>query len=173
MTLGDRIVIMKDGFVQQVGTPQEVFDHPANIFVAGFIGMPQVNFFDAKLETNGGKYFVSAGGCRAELSPEKQANLAAKNVPAQEITLGVRPSHMILANSPENTLAATVEVSEMMDSEIHFHASVLGRDVVVMVPTMDLNGAHIKSFSTGDMLHLTFNGSVCHVFDKDGRNLEF
>ena len=62
MTLGDRIVIMKDGFVQQVGTPQEVFDHPANIFVAGFIGMPQMNFFDAKLETNGGKYFVSAGG---------------------------------------------------------------------------------------------------------------
>ena len=80
---------------------------------------------------------------------------------------------MILANSPENTLAATVEVSEMMGSEIHFHASVLGRDVVVIVPTMDLNGAHIKSFSTGDKLHLTFNGSVCHVFDKDGRNLEF
>ncbi|MCI8399975.1 MAG: sn-glycerol-3-phosphate ABC transporter ATP-binding protein UgpC [Oscillibacter sp.] len=173
MTLGDRIVIMKDGFVQQVGTPQEVFDHPANIFVAGFIGTPQMNFFDAKLEKDGGKYFVTSAGCKVELSPEKERNLAAKNVSGQDITLGVRPSHMILSECSENALTATVEVSEMMGSEVHFHASVLGRDVVVIVPTMDSNGTHIKSFSTGDKLHLTFNGSVCHVFDKDGKNLEF
>ncbi len=172
MTLGDRIVIMKDGFVQQVGTPQEVFDHPANLFVAGFIGTPQMNFFDAQLTKDGGKYFVTAGGCKVELSPEKEAALNAKNVPAQDITLGVRPSHMILSGSTENTLAATVDVSEMMGSEVHFHASVLGRDVVVIVPTMDLNGAHAKSFSTGDRLNLTFNGNVCHVFDRDGKNLE-
>ena len=172
MTLGDRIVIMKDGFVQQVGTPQEVFDHPANLFVAGFIGTPQMNFFDAQLTKDGGKYFVTTGGCKVELSPEKEAALNAKNVPAQDITLGVRPSHMILSDSTENTLAATVDVSEMMGSEVHFHASVLGRDVVVIVPTMDLNGAHAKSFSTGDRLNLTFNGNVCHVFDRDGKNLE-
>ncbi len=85
MTLGDRIVIMKDGFVQQVGTPQEVFDHPANLFVAGFIGTPQMNFFDAKLTQEGGKYFVSAGGCKVELSPEKQAALSAKNVPTLDL----------------------------------------------------------------------------------------
>ena len=80
MTLGDRIVIMKDGFIQQIGTPQEVFDHPANLFVAGFIGTPQMNYFDAKLTHEGGKYSVSAGGCTVELSPEKQKNLAAKGV---------------------------------------------------------------------------------------------
>ena len=173
MTLGDRIVIMKDGFVQQVGTPQEVFDHPANIFVAGFIGMPQMNFFDAKLETNGGKYFVSAGGCRAELFPEKQANLAAKNVPAQEITLGVRPSHMVLAKQSGNTLTAAVEVSEMMGSEVHFHANAEGKDVVVIVPTMNAEGEHIDSFRAGDKLNLTFSGNVCHLFDSEGKNLEF
>ncbi len=171
MTLGDRIVIMKDGFVQQVGTPQQVFDHPANLFVAGFIGTPQMNFFDAKLTQEGGTYVVSAGGCKVELSPEKQKNLTAKNAPAQDITLGVRPSHMILAESPENTLTAAVDVSEMMGSEVHLHASAGGRDVVVIVPTLDLGGT--RSFSAGDKLNLAFSGNVCHIFDKDGRNLEF
>ena len=71
MTLGDRIVIMKDGFIQQIGTPQQDFDHPANLFVAGFIGTPQMNYFDARLEKDGGKYVVSVGGVKVELSPEK------------------------------------------------------------------------------------------------------
>ena len=173
MTLGDRIVIMKDGYIQQIGTPQEVFDSPANIFVAGFIGMPQMNFFDAKLTTNGGKYAVEVAGCTVELSEEKQKNLAAHNVAEQEITLGVRPSHMVLVDQTENTLSATVEVSEMMGSEMHFHASVGGKDVVVIVPTVDVNGKHIQTFNNGDSLHLTFSGNVCHLFGSDGNNLEF
>ncbi|WP_297999706.1 ABC transporter ATP-binding protein [uncultured Oscillibacter sp.] len=173
MTLGDRIVIMKDGFIQQIGTPQEVFDHPANLFVAGFIGMPQMNFFDAKLLCEGGKYFVSVGGCKVELSGDKQKNLAAQGVQSQAITLGVRPSHMVLSKEPGNTLTATVEVSEMMGSEVHFHANANGKDVVVIVPTMDAEGRHIDSFHAGDQLNLTFSGSVCHIFDREGRNLEF
>ena len=173
MTLGDRIVIMKDGFIQQIGTPQEVFDHPANLFVAGFIGMPQMNFFDAKLLCEGGKYFVSVGGCKVELSSDKQKNLAEKKVSAQAMTLGVRPSHMVLAKQPGNTLAAKVEVSEMMGSEVHFHANAEGRDVVVIVPTMDATGTHIDSFRAGDQMNLTFSGNVCHVFGQDGKNLEF
>ena len=72
MTLGDRIVIMKDGFIQQIGTPQEVFDHPANLFVAGFIGTPQMNLFDAQLVKNGEKYAVVMDGVTVELSDEKQ-----------------------------------------------------------------------------------------------------
>ena len=80
MTLGDRIVIMKDGFIQQIGTPQEVFDHPSNLFVAGFIGTPQMNFFDARLSKVNGKYAVSAGGITVELSEDKQERLNAKNV---------------------------------------------------------------------------------------------
>ena len=174
MTLGDRIVIMKDGFIQQIGTPQEVFDHPANIFVAGFIGMPQMNFFNAKLVRNGSKYSVSVGGsCIVELSAEKQKALAAKNVNPQSITLGVRPSHMVLAKQSGNTLTAAVEVSEMMGSEVHFHANAEGKDVVVIVPTMNAEGEHIDSFRAGDKLNLTFSGNVCHLFDSEGKNLEF
>ena len=173
MTLGDRIVIMKDGYIQQIGTPQDVFDHPANIFVAGFIGMPQMNLFDAKLVQEGGKYAVTVEGAKIELSEEKQKNLKARNVQPQDITLGVRPSHMVLADNVQNTLTATVEVSEMMGSEVHFHANVGGKDVVVIVPTVDSNGKHIQTFQNGDKLNLTFNGNVCHLFGMDGNNLEF
>ena len=173
MTLGDRIVIMKDGFIQQIGTPQEVFDHPSNLFVAGFIGMPQMNFFQARLTEESGKYFVSVEDCKVELSPEKEKNLAARGVTSQDITLGVRPSHMVLSDQGSNSLSATVDVSEMMGSEVHFHVTVRDADVVVIAPTMDPNGNHIKTFGIGDKLHLTFNGNVCHVFDRDGKNLEF
>ena len=173
MTLGDRIVIMKDGFIQQIGTPQEVFDHPANLFVAGFIGMPQMNFFDAKLTLEGGVYSVCVDGYTVKLSEEKQENLAARGVQPQDITLGVRPSHMVLSDGERDSLSATVDVSEMMGSEVHFHANVNGKDVVVIVPTMDANGAHIKPFAIGDKLNLAFGGNVCHVFDKEGKNLEF
>ena len=73
MTLGDRIVIMKDGVIQQIGTPQEVFDHPSNLFVAGLIGLPRMNIFDAKLVKNGDKYAVAIGGIEVEVSADKQA----------------------------------------------------------------------------------------------------
>nr|WP_325257463.1 sn-glycerol-3-phosphate ABC transporter ATP-binding protein UgpC [uncultured Oscillibacter sp.] len=169
MTLGDRIVIMKDGFIQQIGTPQQVFDHPANLFVAGFIGTPQMNFFDAKLLKEDGKYSVSVGGIKVELADAKQKALAAKNVGSQAITLGVRPSHITLGDGP-NTLTATVDVSEMMGSEVHLHANAEGRDVVVIVPTLDLSSV---SFAPGSPIHLTFDGGVCHLFDSAGKNLEF
>ena len=98
MTLGDRIVIMKDGYIQQIGTPQEVFDHPANLFVAGFIGMPQMNFFDAQLERRAdGVYEVLLENAHIQLSEEKQARLEANGVQSQAIKLGVRPEHIMLA----------------------------------------------------------------------------
>ena len=171
MTLGDRIVIMRDGFIQQTGTPQEVYDHPANIFVAGFIGMPQMNFFDAELKLRDGKYIVEMGPVTAELGAEKQAALAAKAVPEQPITLGVRPNHIML-NGGENACKATVEVCEMMGSELHLHASANGKDVVIIVPTMDVDGNQSGKFGYGAEINFTFGGNVCHVFDKDGNNLE-
>ncbi len=171
MTLGDRIVIMKDGFIQQIGTPQEVFDHPANLFVAGFIGTPQMNFFSAKLEQEDGKYAVSVNGARIELSAEKQKALTAKKIPAQDITLGVRPDHIVLSKDA-NALSATIEVSEMMGSAVHLHASTQGRDVVIIVPTLDFTGDHKDTFTRGKEIRFTFNGNVCHIFDKDGKNLE-
>ena len=168
MTLGDRIVIMKDGFIQQIGTPQQVFDHPANLFVAGFIGMPQMNLFDAKLVKKDGKYFVEVGSLCVEFSEDKQERLAANNVEEQEVTLGVRPDHI---NLSESGIKGRVDVSELMGSSVHLHISEEGgNDVVVIVPT---NGrAH--NFPMGTEVHLNFEGNVAHVFSKkDERNLEW
>ncbi|MCI9481446.1 MAG: sn-glycerol-3-phosphate ABC transporter ATP-binding protein UgpC [Oscillibacter sp.] len=173
MTLGDRIVIMKDGFIQQIGTPQEVFHHPANLFVAGFIGSPQMNFFNAKLTAENGGYRVTVGSYTVDLSDAKAKILAGKGIGSQEITLGVRPDHVILAENGNAGLPARVDVSEMMGSAVHLHATAEGRDVVIIVPTMDVSGNYVDSFSHGSEIRLTFGGSVCHLFDKEGRNLEF
>ena len=170
MTLGDRIVIMKDGFIQQIGTPQEVFNHPYNLFVAGFIGSPQMNFFDAKLVKNGGKYAVKLANLTVELSDEKQKALAANGVEEQEIVLGVRPEHITLEN---NGVDAVVDVSELMGSSVHLHVTAMGRDVVVVVSTMNMTGAEVAALSTGAAVKFNFPGHCCHVFNKEtGINLE-
>ena len=173
MTLGDRIVIMKDGVIQQVGTPQEVFDHPANLFVAGFIGVPQMNFFDAELVKEDGKYAVTVGGIKVELCEEKQAALAKNGVEPQAITLGVRPEHIALMGGGTQMLHGTVDVSEMMGSAVHLHVNVLGKDAIIIVQTMDLQGVVNTDFSMGQDIAFTFGGNVVHVFDKEtGKNLE-
>ena len=167
MTLGDRIVIMKDGYIQQIGTPQEVFNDPANLFVAGFIGMPVMNFFDADLKKEGDKYFVEVGGIKVELSPEKEANLRANNVESQPVTLGVRPEHTDVA---AEGIEARVEVAEMMGSSVHLHVNASGRDVIIIVPTIDMTG----NYNIGDIVHFSFIGKVAHVFSKEtDKNLEF
>ena len=169
MTLGDRIVIMKDGFIQQIGTPQEVFNHPYNLFVAGFIGSPQMNLIDANLAIENGKYVVKLGGYTVELSAEKQANLKKNNVQAQEIVLGVRPEHITLGKG----LSGTVDVSEMMGSSVHLHVNSLGRDVVMVVSTMNMTGAEVAALANGSPIEYNFAGHVCHVFSKETKvNLE-
>ncbi len=171
MTLGDRIVIMKDGFIQQIGTPQEVFNHPYNLFVAGFIGTPQMNFFnDAKLVKVNGKYAVELAGTTTVLSEEKQEKLARNNVAEQDIVLGVRPEHITLEKSGYE---GKVDVSEMMGSSVHLHVASLGRDVVMVVSTMNMNAAEVAGLANGSTVHFSFPGHVCHVFNKEtGINLE-
>ena len=167
MTLGDRIVIMKDGFIQQIGTPQEVFDHPANLFVAGFIGTPQMNLFDAHLARRDGKYTVTVGGVTVELSEEKQQRLAAKDVAEQDVVLGVRPDHIMLC---ADGVKGKVDVSEMMGSSVHLHVAAEGKDVIVIVPT---NGA-AAHFPAGSEVNMIFGGNVAHVFSKETeKNLEW
>lgn len=166
MTLGDRIVVMKDGFVQQIGTPQEVFDHPANLFVSGFIGTPQMNYFDAKLVIKNNSYFVIVDDQEFELSKEKQDRLKAKGVKEQDITLGVRPDHMVLA---DKGIKAKVDVSELMGTSVHLHVTALGRDVIAIVPT---EGRKIEL--VGQEIYLTFSGNVANLFSKeDEKNLEY
>ena len=171
MTLGDRIVIMKDGFIQQIGTPQQVFNHPYNLFVAGFIGTPQMNFFnDAKLVKADGKYAVELGGKVVELSEEKQAKLAANNVEPQDIVLGVRPEHITLE---ADGFEGKVDVSELMGSTVHLHVTALGRDVVMVVSTMNMTPAEVAALAHGNTVHFIFPGHCCHVFNKEtGINLE-
>ena len=170
MTLGDRIVIMKDGFIQQIGTPQEVFNHPYNLFVAGFIGTPQMNLFDAELVKEDGKYAVKVGGITVTLSDEKQANLTKNNVAPQSIVLGVRPEHIELT---KEGIDAVVDVSEMMGSTVHLHVTSMGRDVVLVVSTMNMTGEEVAALTAGTAVKYSFGGHICHVFNKEsGINLE-
>jgi len=162
MTLGDRIVIMRDGFIQQIGTPQEVFNHPANLFVAGFIGTPQMNFFNnAKLVVEDGKYAVEIMGAKFVLPEEKQAALKANNVQAMDIVAGVRPVHVQVGNEG---IEAKIDVSEMMGSELHLHLATAEGDVVAVVPTanVDTSGMKMKS-----MIKFAFDPKLMHIFDKE------
>ncbi len=166
MTLGDRIVVMKDGFIQQIGTPQEVYDHPRNLFVSGFIGTPQMNYFDAKLIKENGKYAVVSDGYKVVLADEKQERLAAKNVEEQDVILGVRPDHIVLG---DKGIKGKVDVSELMGPSCHLHMTVGDKDVIAIVPT---EGKAVDYM--GKEVTLSFNGSVCHVFSKENEmNLEF
>ena len=171
MTLGDRIVIMKDGFIQQIGTPQEVFNHPYNLFVATFIGTPQMNLFEnAELVKENGKYAVKLEGLTVELSEAKQAALTKNNVAPQPVVLGVRPEHIELSSTG---IDAKVDVSEMMGSSVHLHVTAMGRDVVLVVSTMNMTPAEVASLTTGAAVKFDFAGHVCHVFSKEtGINLE-
>ncbi len=164
MTLGDRIVIMKDGVVQQVGTPTEVYDSPANIFVAGFIGVPQMNFYEGQLLKENGRYFVKVEDAKIELSEDKQAKLAAKNIENRAIIAGVRPEHIALSGDKDKMVHGKVDVSEMMGSSIHVHINALGKDGIIVVPTIDARG---KEFEMGEPIDFTFTGDVVNVFDKE------
>ena len=170
MTLGDRIVIMKDGFIQQIGTPQEVFNHPYNLFVATFIGAPQMNLFDAKLVKVDGKYAVDLEGHVVVLSEEKQAALAANNVQEQDVVFGIRPEHITLE---EKGVEGTIEVHELMGSSIHLHVNAVGKDVIIVVSTMNMTGAEVAALKGGTKVNFSYGGNNCHVFNKEtGTNLE-
>ena len=169
MTLGDRIVIMKDGFIQQIGTPQEVFNHPYNLFVAEFIGSPKMNIFDAELVKENDQYAVRLANLTVTLSEDKQAALKANNVEPQPIRLGVRPEHITLGQG----IDGRVDVSEMMGSSVHLHVTSMGRDVVMVVSTMNMTGAEVAALSNGSPVQFSFPGHVCHLFDREnGINLE-
>ena len=162
MTLGDRIVIMRDGFIQQIGTPQEVFNHPANLFVAGFIGTPQMNLFDATLTKKGDKYVATVQGKDFELPADKQEALKAMADVPTDIIVGVRPVHVHLA---DDGIDATVDVSELMGSELHLHVNSNGKDVVIVVPTTDID---VNAIHGGHKpVKYSFRPELMHFFRKD------
>ncbi len=174
MTLGDRIVIMKDGYIQQVGTPTEVFDMPVNLFVAEFIGAPKMNVVPANLVSENGKYFVTPYGAKIEVTGAKSGMLKERNVGSKEVLLGVRPEHLTLTNK-ENPAAieCTIQVSEMMGSELHLHVLAGNGDkLIVRVPTVTLDDEERKAMTYGHKIYVTFEGKVMHFFDTESeRNL--
>ncbi len=165
MTLGDRIVVMKDGFIQQVGTPQEVFNHPYNVFVAGFIGTPQINFFhNIPLTIKNGDYYVTIQGRDIKLDERYQKGLKEKDHPETTVVVGVRPVHVEMA---EEGFTGNIEVSEMMGSEVHLHINLNGEDIVAVIPTANLD---LDRVSLGKDFTFNFNPSLIHVFDAETEN---
>ena len=173
MTLGDRIVVMKDGVVQQIATPQEVFNHPANIFVAGFIGVPQMNFFDAQLVRSGNGFTVKTEDMNVALAPETCAQLALNwdGGDVKEITAGVRPEQILLAyKGEEGALQGTVEVTELMGSTEHVHVTAPDGQFVLIIPVVDLEAK--GALKAGDPIWFKFEKNATHLFDKvSGKNL--
>ena len=169
MTLGDRIVIMKDGYIEQVGTPQEVFDTPVSLFVAGFIGSPQMNFLKANLVKGGNSYYVELLDVKLPLNDEQNAVLAQKGVGSQEIILGVRPEHTtVLFDNAEDAIECTIDVNEMMGSELHLHLRSKNDDkIIVRLPTVDLSKEQRASLSYGNKMYITFPAKVMHLFDPE------
>ena len=174
MTLGDRIVIMKDGFIQQVGTPTEVFDMPLNLFVAEFIGAPKMNTFKTDLVCENGKYYVTPYGAKIEITGKKADMLKEKNVGSGEIILGVRPEHFTLSNKDNPAaIPCKIMVNEMMGSELHLHVvEENGDKLIVRIPTIALDDEERHALVYGATIYVTFEGKVMHFFDKETeRNL--
>lgn len=171
MTLGDRIVIMKDGFIQQIGTPQEVFTHPKNLFVAGFIGVPQMNFFPAsRLHKQESGYTVEILGEKFRLADETAGALANAGVSGErEVVIGVRPVNVIISENGTG-IDAVIEVAEMMGSEMHLHLKAAGTDVsgeqeteiIAIAPTLGLD---VEAMSAGKHLRLNLQTQAMHFFD--------
>ena len=164
MTLGDRIVIMKDGYVNQIGAPQDLFNKPVNLFVAGFIGMPVMNFFyNSKLLLEGGKYYAEIKGVKFELSEFQQKALSANGQKACEIVAGIRPNYLSVG---DGELVAKIEVNEMMGAEVHLHADCQGDEVVMVIQTVDLK----TDVSSGTEISFSTKPELIQLFDKETTN---
>jgi len=161
MTMGDRIVVMNHAVVQQVDTPQNLYDFPCNMFVAGFIGSPQMNFIDAVLK-NDGRYYLEVGEDKLYL-PEEKAKESIKEYVDKAVKLGVRPEDIyddpaFLEANKDSTVATNVEVSELMGSEVYLYLNYA--DI-----TMTARVAPTTKSRTGDSIKVALDMKNIHMFD--------
>ena len=171
MTLGDKLVIMKDGFIQQIGTPNELYSSPANTFVAGFIGSPQMNFFNSSLILENRNYYILFHRLRLELPINKQVPLKIKEIEPREITIGIRPDHIHLS-SGGSAIPAKIDVSELLGNVIHLHISIDGENAVLVLPISDSSEDMHTMFPYGSDISVEFNLNFVHLFDmQTGQNL--
>ena len=160
MTLGDRVVVMKDGRIQQCGTPLQVYGEPANKFVAGFIGAPSMNFFPAIPKGEGDDLFVANAHLRARVAVKHRAALAAWK--DRTVLLGVRPEHLqVNAGQRESIGSAVVEVIEQLGSEIVLETR--AGDVVITVAGVDPS----STLASGDTISLSAPSERLHFFDPE------
>ncbi len=164
MTMGSRIVVMKDGIVQQVASPMELYNTPANKFVAGFIGSPQMNFIDAKLEKDGDNAVVVFGSSRIKLTAEKSAQIPAEYF-GKEVTMGIRPEDLnddeaSIAAYADSVTTASVELTEMMGAETYLYLVVEGNNFTARVNPNSTS-------KIGDTIKLALNPNKVHLFDKE------
>ncbi len=165
MTMGDRIVVMKDGFVQQVDTPQNLYDYPVNVFVAGFMGSPQMNFIDGALAKDGDKYVFKFGQYSLPVPAEKNKDDVLKDYAGKNVVLGIRPENVhdepdFLAKATEGIVEADVEVTELMGAETYLYLSCEGNSITARVePT--------STAKTGDRIKIAFDLAKLHLFDKE------
>ena len=167
MTMGSRIVIMKDGFIQQVDTPQNNYDYPANKFVAGFIGSPQMNFFDVKLAAENGKVYAIFGDNKILVPKEKIALFKDESYIGKEVVMGIRPENIddapeFVAAHADAKIKVHVEVTELMGSETYLYFSTSGKEesVIARVDPRTVTRA-------GDDIEVALDTSRLHFFDKE------
>ena len=163
MTMGTRIVVMKDGLIQQADTPQRVFESPNNLFVAGFIGSPQMNFFAGKLLKTDDKYSVCIGDNTVALNNRVNERLNADGVGEIEVVMGVRPEHILPAGK-EDGFRGDVIVTEMMGSDSYVHMDFEGHRMIALMETEEVGRE--------PEIWFRFNEQKIHLFDAESeRNL--
>ena len=167
MTLGDRIVIMKDGLVQQIGTPDEVFYQPSNLFVAGFIGTPQMNFLDAHLSLNRKKVIIN--GVPLPISDDLVSQFIEKSIADCDFVLGIRPEHMKISFKPKkDALEGEILVTESMGSMIHLHINAgQMKNIIIIVPTIEIKKEELERLKAGEKIYFYWADELAHYFSKE------
>ena len=165
MTLGTRIVVMKDGIVQQVDTPQNLYQKPGNLFVAGFMGSPQMNFLDATLSQKGNDVFAKVGTHEVLVPASKAKVLKDKGYIGKTVIMGIRPedihdSEMFLASSPDTVMDSTIKVYELLGAEVFLYFDIDGTQVTARVDPR-------TTAKTGDPIKFALDMEKAHFFDKE------
>jgi len=167
MTMGTRIVVMKDGYIQQVDTPTALYDRPCNMFVATFIGSPQMNLINAVLTQRGNELHLVFGKNDIKIPEGKAKKLEGTDYIGKEVILGIRPENihdeaMYLESMPDSIVEAHVDLVEMLGAETFLYMIIDGSSSTV---TARVN-ARSKT-KTGDVIKVAFDANKIHLFDKD------
>ena len=165
MTLGTRIVVMKDGVIQQVDTPQNLYDRPQNLFVAGFMGSPQMNFLDAIVEVSGETAYLNVAGHSIPLPPQKSKKLIEGGYDGKSVTFGIRPedvydSEMYVETSPMSVFESTIKVYELLGAEVFLYFDL---EMFPMTARVDSR----TMARPGDTIKFALDVEKIHVFDKE------